>query len=187
MSSCWSCLVVLEQGAQICPICGADQAHPVILPTSDPREPLTLKSSVHDSRIVMGVIVTGIAIVAGIYWSAFGARRISPDMQAAQVAAKSLRSIREELSAYALSAKDTYPSSLERLMDRTSLPIQAATSAGYELQYDPKLPANEGAFRGYVIVARPQKSAYPNLYIDETGVVRVNAGNQTATRLDLPF
>jgi hypothetical protein len=187
MNSCWSCLVVLEQGAQICPLCGADQAHPIELSTSDPTEPVSLRSPVRDWRIALGIVIASIAIMAGIYWSAFGARSISPDMQAAQVTAKSLRSIREELSAYALFAKDTYPSSLDNLMEHATLPTQAAMSAGYKLQYDPKLPANDGAFRGYVIVARPQKNGYPNLYIDETGVVRVSAGNQTATRLDPPL
>ncbi|HYL86417.1 MAG TPA: hypothetical protein VE263_19490 [Candidatus Angelobacter sp.] len=132
----------------------------------------------------IGVVIAAIAVIFGIYWHNFGEPSISPAAQAATATAKSLRDIREALSTYALSAKDSYPAALNSLGNRINLPMQAARAAGYRLEYTPKASTGEGLVRGFVIVARPEKDTYPNLFIDETGVVRVTQENRAATTKD---
>lgn len=118
MSSCWSCLVVLEQGAKVCPMCGADQTRPVPYTNPDVPQPRTLR----DWSMAISIIVVATGIMAGILWQNLGTQSVGPDVEAAGIAAKSMRDLREALSDYALSAKDTYPSSLQALGDRTSQP-----------------------------------------------------------------
>lgn len=183
MSSCWSCLVILEQGAQVCPICGADQTRPVPYTNPDLPQPRSLR----DSGIAISIIVIGFGIMAGILWHYLGTQSVSPSVEAAEIAAKSMRDIREALTDYALSAKDAYPSSLQALGDRTSQPRQAAQSAGYILQYDAGPPSGDGAVDSFVILAQPKNNDYLNLYLDESGVVRATRESRAATAQDPPF
>lgn len=187
MASCWSCLVILEQGVTVCPLCGADQTRPVEIVDPNLPQPVTLKSTLHDWRTEIVVLVVVAGLITGIFLHNFREQSISPDLQAAGVAAKSLRDLREALSAYALSAKDVYPTTLDPLSARTSLPTQSALSAGYKLQYIPNVTSNDGVPRGFVILARHEKSDYPSLYIDETGVVRATQENRPATVRDPPL
>lgn len=183
MSSCWSCLVILEQGAQVCPICGADQTRPVPYTNPDLPQPHTLR----DWGVAISIIVVAIGIMAGIFWQNFGTQSVSPDVEAATTAVRSLRNLREALSSYALSAKDTYPASLEALGDRASPPIQAAQSAGYDLQYNAGRPSSDGAVHSFVILAQPKNGDYPRLYIDDSGIVRATREHHAATAEDPPF
>ncbi len=187
MSSCWSCLVILEKGATVCPLCGADQTRPVKLVDPNLPQPLTRASFFRAWGTVIAVIVIAAGLEAGIYWYNFGGRSVSLASQAAEVAAKSLRELRESLSAYAVSTKDAYPTALIALSDRTSAPLMAARTAGYRLEYSPKLSSSESVPRGFVILARPEKSNYPSLFIDESGVVRVTEEPRSATVQDPPF
>ena len=184
MSTCWSCTVIVEQGTKVCPFCGADQSQPVTFVNPHTPQPPTLKSFLHDWGFPISIIIAALGIVAGLYWHNFGEPAISPAARATAVTAKSLRDIREALSTYALSAKDCYPAALSSLGNRVNLPMQAAQDAGYRLEYRPKLFANEGIPRGFVILARPEKDTYPNLFIDETGVVRTTQENRSATPKD---
>lgn len=133
------------------------------------------------------VLVVVVGLIAGIFVHNFKEQSVSPDLEAAVIAAKSLRDVREALSAYALSAKDVYPASLDLLSARTSLPMQSALSAGYNLQYIPNVTSNDGVPRGFVILARHEKSEYLSLYIDESGVVRATPENRPATVSDPPL
>ena len=187
MPSCWSCLVILERGATVCPICGADQTRPV--PVVDPNlpQPVTAKSLFHEWKTVIVIIVVFAAVLGGILWHNFGEDSISPALQAAGVTAKSLRELREALSTYAISTKDAYPGTLDSLNNRASLPLQTALNAGYRLEYTPKSSTNETAIRGFVILARPEKKGFPNLRIDESGVVRATEESRPATAQDPPL
>ena len=125
--------------------------------------------------------------MAGILWHNFRTQSVSPVVEAAETTAKSLRDLREALSAYALSAKDTYPTSLEALGDRAREPMQAAQSAGYDLQYSAGQPSSEGAVPTFVILAQLKDSGYLSLYIDDSGIVRATREHHTATAEDPPF
>jgi len=183
MSSCWSCLVILEQDAQVCPICGADQTRPVVYTNPNLPQPRTL----HDWGKAIGIVAIGIGVMAGILWSNLGTPSVSPAVEAAGIAAKSLRDLREALSDYALSAKDTYPSSLEGLRDRARQPAEAAQTAGYNLQYTAGPPSSDGAVRSFVIQAQSKNSDFLNLYVDESGIVRATPAGRVATAQDPPF
>ena len=187
MPSCWSCLVILEQGATVCPLCGADQTRPV--PVVDPhlQPPVTAKRLFQEWKIVIAILVVFASSMGGILWHNFGEAGIPPAIQSAGVTAKSLREFREVLSAYALSTKDTYPPNLNVLGSRLSLPLQAAVAAGYQLEYHPKSSSNETVFRGFVILARPERNGFLNLRIDESGVVRATEENRPATAQDPPL
>ena len=188
MPTCWSCLVIIEQqDVTVCPLCGADQKHPIEIIGPDSRQPPTWASVLQDWGIVIVVIIVGVGTIAGMLWYNFGERSVSPAVQAAGVAARSLRDLREALSTYALSMKDMYPTALDSLGDRASLPTQAALSAGYKLQYHPNPSSSDGAPRGFVILARTEKSDYMSLCIDESGVVRATQEDRPATARDPPF
>ena len=137
--------------------------------------------------MVMVVIVVFLGGMAGILWHYYGGLRTTPDSQAAEVGAKSLRSVREELSAYSLRAKDAYPATLDPLGERARQPVEVASSAGYKLSYSPQPSVGDGVSRGFVLLARPEKSGYLNLYIDESGVVRATQESRPATVQDPPF
>lgn len=184
MSSCWSCLVILEQGIRVCPICGADQTRPVPYTNPDLPKPQRLR----DWGIAIGIIVVGIGIMAALLWQNFGTQNVSPEVEATRTAAQSLRDLREALSSYALSAKDTYPASLEALGDRAGQPIAAAQSAGYDLHYSAGRPSSsDGAVHSFVILAHSKNGDYPSLYIDDSGIVRGTREHHAATAEDPPF
>jgi hypothetical protein len=185
--SCWSCLVILEPDVQVCPFCGADQTRPVAFVSSNAPQPLTLHSFFHDWGIVIAILAVAVCSLAGVLWHNLGGHSLSPSLEAAQVAAKSLREIREGLSAYALSAKDTYPATLDPVGESARRPMLAASRAGYILNYSPQASAGDGTFRSFVLRARPEKSNYLNLYNNETGVVRATGENRPATGQDPPF
>ena len=187
MSSCWSCLVILEQGATVCPLCGADQTRPV--PVVDPhlQPPVTATRVFQEWKIVIAIVLVFALSMGGILWRSFGEAGIAPALQSAGVAAKSLRELREALSVYALSTKDTYPPNLNTVSSRVSSPLQAAVTAGYRIEYNPKSSSSETVFRGFVILARPERSGFLNLRIDESGVVRATEENRPATAQDPPL
>jgi hypothetical protein len=187
MPSCWSCLVMLEQGAKVCPLCGADQTRPVQIVNPHSPPPVTAKGLFQEWKIVIVVIVVFAASMGGMLWHNFGEVSIGPAAQAAGVTAKSLRELREALSAYVISKKVTYPATLNPLGERASLPLQAAMTAGYRLEYSAKTSPGEADSRGFVILARPEKSGFLNLRIDESGVVRATEDNRPATSQDSPY
>jgi hypothetical protein len=185
--SCWSCLVVLEQGAKLCPLCGADQSRPVEIVNPDAPRPVTPRSFFQHWGSVIVAIAIFVACMIGIVWHYFGGLRTSPAALAAEVAAQSLRDVRVELSAYSLYAKDEYPTTLDSLGALATQSAQTAWSAGYKLFYIPRSSSGDKGFRSFVLLARPEKGAYMNLYVDESGVVRATTENRPATILDPPF
>ena len=137
----------------------------------------------------IGIIVAAVFAVSlgGIVGHYFGKASALPSSQAAVVAAKSLRQVREALSAYVISNKDGYPRTLNVVGDKASPPLYAALTAGYRLDYSSKSSSSDGVSQGFVILARPEKSGFPNLRIDESGVVRATEENRPATVQDPPY
>ena len=186
MASCWSCLVALEQGDKLCPLCGADQSRPVAIVNPDAPPPVTAKSFLQHWGSAIVTLALFAVIVAGILWHYLGGLYTTPATRAAEVAANSLRDIRVDLSAYSLFAKDLYPATLDSLGAMASQSAQTASSEGYQLSYIPQV-SGDGAFRGFVLLARPENATNLNLYVDETGVVRATVENRPATSQDPPF
>jgi hypothetical protein len=187
MSSCWSCWVILEHGVTVCPTCGADQTRPVQFVDPNLQPAVTPTRVVQKWKLVIVIIVVFAGSLGGILWHSFAEVRISPASQAAEATARSLRNLREALSTYALSTKDTYPTTLIALGDRASLPLQTALIAGYRLEYIPKSASIKDVTRGFVILARPEIIGYLNLRIDESGIVRATQENRPATVWDPPY
>ncbi|SRR6266851_1788550 len=180
-ASCWSCLAINEQGTLVCPLCGADQTRPVAIPNAtSPR------SSTGEWSSPIFVILAGIGCLAGILWYNLGDPSASPASETAEVAAKSLRDVREALSTYMLS-QGVYPATLDPLGDQVGQPLQSAYRAGYKIQYIPKPSTHNGSYGGFVIFARPENGHYLNFYIDESGVVRTTQENRPATERDPPL
>lgn len=65
--------------------------------------------------------------------------------------------------------------------------MEAAMSAGYRLEYSPTLSPGDAVFSGFVILARPEKSDFLNLRVDESGLVRATKKNRLATEQDPAF
>jgi len=188
-ATCWSCLVMLALGTQICPICGADQKTPACVGASDPCQPEldAVRTSVRHWGPMGVVTFAGFTALCCIFWYNLKPPNVTPDLIAAQVAAQSLRQVRECLSTYSLSAKDTYPPSLDALGSTPNLSIQTAAKAGYDVVYTPESAPSGGPIRTFAIVARPKETEYLKLYIDDSGVVRATSENRMATAQDSPF
>jgi hypothetical protein len=171
----------------VCPFCGADQTRPVPMVDPDLRPPVTATRIIREYKYLIVVVLILAVSVAGILWRNYREPYISPASQAAGVAAKSLTELREALTAYALATRGTYPTTLKSLGDRASLPMEAARSAGYRIEYSPTSSPSEAVVRGFVVLARPEKSDFLNLRVDESGLVRATKKNRPATEQDSPF
>jgi hypothetical protein len=178
---------MIEQEAQVCPLCGADQTKPVKFVDANLPQPPTAKSVAREWGLAIVVLAAFAGGIAGILLHNLGWQSTTPAAEAAEIAAKSLRDIREALSTYALFAKDEYPATLDALGGVTSAPKEAALNAEYKLVYSLQPPSNDGAHRSFVLLARPEKNNYLNLYIDESGMVRATTENRPATGEDPPY
>jgi hypothetical protein len=89
----WSGLTINEQGTQFCPLCGADQTGPAPI-----AKPSSQDSTPQDWWAAVLVILVGIGCLAGILWFELASPRFDPASATAEIAAKSLRDIREMLS-----------------------------------------------------------------------------------------
>jgi hypothetical protein len=187
MVSCWSCLVILEKGGTVCPMCGADQTRPVQFVDPDLPSPATATHLFQGWKTTVIVVAVLVVSMGGILWHHFGEASISPASQAAGVAAKSLMQVREALSTYVISTEGGYPKTLNVIGDKASPPLYAALTAGYRLDYSSKSSSSDAVSNGFVILAPPEKSGFPNLRIDESGVVRVTVENRPATAQDPPY
>jgi hypothetical protein len=187
MVSCWSCLVILEKGGTVCPLCGADQTRPVQFVDPDLPSPAAARHVFQEWKIAIIVVTVFVVSVGGILTHYFAKGSVRPASEAAGVAAESLRQVREALSAYVISTKGGYPATLNVVGDKASPPLYAALIAGYRLDYSSKSSSSGAVSQGFVILARPEKSGFPNLRIDESGVVRATEENRPATAQDPPY
>jgi hypothetical protein len=187
MVSCWSCLVILEKGATLCPICGADQTRPVQFVELNVPSAVTPTHFFQEWKIAILVVVVFAVSMGGILWHHFGEANVSPVSQPTAVAAKSLRQLREALSGYVISTQAGYPKALNVIGEKASPLLYAANTAGYRLDYSSKPSSSDSVCEEFVILARPEKSGFPNLRIDESGVVRATEENRPATAQDPPY
>ena len=181
--ACWSCLALIESGDTVCPLCGADQTKKE-QNLNQNSAPKTLPEILREWAMVLLVLAAGIAGMVLILMYNFSARRLTPAEQNAEIAANSLRNVREALSYAALSG-NAYPIRLDSLGARVAQPLEHALTAGYRLQYSHRVLPGGGD--GFVIQAIPEKADHLNLYIDETGIVRATAESHAASAQDAPW
>jgi hypothetical protein len=184
MNTCWSCLVIVERNAAVCPICGADQTLPEVKIVLEPEAPRNLASLV--LRWVLVTVAVGCSVGSLLSYRHQRSRERSAALAQA-TAAQALRDIRSVLSAYAFTSGDTYPYTLESMGERVWLPIRAAQAAEYEIVYIPQPDESDATVRGFVILARVAKPGVRNFYIDESGVLRATEEDRPATVQDPPI
>jgi hypothetical protein len=183
-NTCWSCLVIINQGANLCPFCGADQT-PL---------PEIIISEHEKSRSLTAVFLRWIIVTVGVGCSLTGLlwyarREHSKNLreQEETTASRALHDIRTALSQYALTSGDQYPSALGTLGDRAAQPLQEARTESYEMKYIPKLSSNDGAITGFELWANPGMPNLRSFYIDESGVLRATQENRQANDTDPPI
>ena len=184
MNSCWSCLVLLDRNAVVCPICGADQTLPEVRVVLEPEKPRNLTAFVLRCAIV--AILVGCSAGALLWYSLREPGIDSPE-QAEAVAIKTLFDLRSDLLDYAIKSRDKYPSTLESLGGRTVLLVEAARKAGYLVEYAPQPSKVDGAIRGFSLLARTEKADCRNFFIDESGKLHGTSENRPATIQDPPI
>src|SRR5882762_6936815 len=107
MNSCWSCLVVVENGAKVCPLCGADQTP--VPPISDGEAAIQLGST----SVIPRWSIPVLAILCFLGAAAWYITRTNDDDSPAKTeaaATNDLLNIRLALSQYAISKGGKYPS-----------------------------------------------------------------------------
>jgi hypothetical protein len=181
MSSCWSCLVIIEKGAKVCPFCNADQTRPVVHVAVEPPDLARGVGTPALRRAVIAVVLAS-SILAAVCIYVFGGGPSSASL-AEDAAIKSLVDVRADLSTYALSSGDVYPQTLEFLGDDVRESIETAKAAGYEISYAPTMSADR-MVRAYKLLARAHKSNLYNFYIDQSGVIRATTQDRPANQDD---
>ena len=181
MNSCWSCLVVIEKGANVCPLCGADQTP---LPPISPDEMAIVSGS--NSAIVRWVVaaVAILCVLGVVAWQTTGATDDDESAQAEAAATSALVNVRVALSQYAMSHSDQYPATLDPLGAQAAMPVQDAQVDGYVVEYE-SLRSDDGKIRNFALLAKPEKANCRSFYIDQSGLLRATQENRPA-RVDDP-
>ena len=184
MTSCWYCLVLIEDGLKICPFCGGDQT-PAPETGDFERKKARSLTSIFLSWIIVIAAVT--CSLTGLFW--YARRRYSNNLgnHEETTASKSLHDIRTALSQYALMSGDQYPSSLGMLGDRTAQPLQNARTESYDVTYTPKSSVEDRAITGFELWANPRKPSHRSFYIDESGILRATQESRPANDMDPPI
>jgi hypothetical protein len=182
MNSCWSCLVVIENGAKVCPTCGADQTP---IPPISAGEVAILQGS---KSVVLRWVISAVAILCVLGAAAWYTTQTNEEdspAKAEAAATNAMLNIRVALAQYAISKGDKYPSTLEPLDAQAKVPEEKARTKGYAMEYTPLRSESDGMIRGFVLLAQPEKEDCRNFYIDQTGVLRATQERRHA-RIDDP-
>ena len=184
MNSCWSCLTVIENGEKTCPLCGADQA--ALPPLTEVETAIVVNKT--PLMLRWGVPAGALFCLLGAAaWYTKQADYVDPHAQGESAATNALENIRLALSLYAMSQSDQYPPTLDPLATQAAVPEQDAKIEGYSLVYRPIPSPNDGAIRGFTLLARPEKTDYRNFYIDQSGVLHATEQNRPAGIDDPPI
>jgi hypothetical protein len=182
MDSCWSCLVVIENGAKFCPLCGADQTP--LSPISGGEAAIVRGSPSVAMR--WGVPVVAILCLLGaMSWYIMPSNDDNSSTKSEVKAENTLLNIRLALSQYAILKGDDYPLTLDSLYTQTTSPKQNAKIDGYTIVYTPQRSEKDGGIRSFSLLGQPEKANCLNFYIDQTGVLRATRESRAA-RIDDP-
>ena len=176
MYTCPECEQPLNQSTELCPYCGTD------LTATAAAAEITRKKKFRTVRIIILWAVL-IAAVWAIVWFVLPPRPESSKTEAEKRALATLAEVRTALLSYS-QASGSFPPSIEPLDASVHASIQAAQTAGYEIQYTPADADNSGRIRSFVLLARPGNFGYRNFYTDETGAIHATSANRPATPQD---
>jgi hypothetical protein len=179
MYVCQNCQQPINQASARCPYCGADQAEPDDAADAKPEK----KSSA--TKLALFTLFA-IAAIWGIIWFALPLRIENPRPAAERDAVSALRTISQQLAAYANGAGN-FPQSLESLGDPARDAADEAMTGGYSLHYTPQKPDADGNFHAFDLVAVPRNYGYRSFFIDQSGVMRATRNNRVATAQDPPL
>jgi RNA polymerase subunit RPABC4/transcription elongation factor Spt4 len=176
MYTCPECEQPLNQGTELCPYCGLDLTAPAAAGVIAHKK---------RSRTVRIIILWAVLIAAvwAIIWFVLPPRPESSKTEAEKRALATLSIVRAALISYS-QASGSFPPSIEPLDASVHSAIQAAQSAGYEIQYTPADANNSGRIQSFVLLARPGNFGYRNFYTDETGAIHAASANRPATPQD---
>ena len=183
MITCRECENEINQATEICPHCGADLTE---VPGLEPAKPV--KAKYGKLLLVWGGML---AVLLGAMWSflwfVVTPRNAQATLQAESHAVEAMSDLRAALSAYAAAQDGTYPKTLDSVGPTAEQAAQFAQGDGYQLQYTPGPPGDDGTIRSYSIEARAGNYGYRNFYSDLSGVVRGTRENRDANSLDPPI
>ncbi len=181
--TCRECEREINQGAEVCPYCGAD-----LTPApEDPAQPQK-KTPLYKTVLRYAVLL---AAMWGFLWYVLPERRGQEAAAIAELrAVEALRRTRDVLAAYAAAQGGVFPKQLESLPGESFAQVreaaQTAQREGYRLEYAAAESA-DGEPRHFVLLARPGNYSYRNFFLDETGVIRGTKENRPATAQDTPI
>lgn len=183
MYTCHECENEVNQATEICPHCGADLTETA---GSEPAKPSKMKYG----KLLMvwgGMLLVLLSAMWSFLWFVVTPRNAQATLQAESHAVEAMSDLRAALSAYAAAQDGTYPKTVDSLGPTAEEAAQFAQGDGYELQYTPGPPAEDGMIRSYSIEARAGNYGYRNFYSDLSGVVRGTRENRDANSLDAPI
>lgn len=183
MYTCRECDSEINPATEVCPHCGAD----LTLPAAGEEEGAQRRSL---PRVLLrwgALLAVLLAAIWGFLLFVVAPRPGHSPAQAEEHAAQALGDLRTALAAYAAAQGGAYPATLEALGNPARQAAQLAQSEGYQLQYAPGPPGNDGVMRSYSLVVRAGNYGFRNFYTDETGVVRATRENRAATNQDPPL
>jgi hypothetical protein len=179
MYACPKCEQSINQASELCPYCGAD-----LTAVAEPEAQTGKKRSLAKALILWGV---AIAFLWLMVWIALPLRMLNPTMQSESHALEALKNLRVSLSDFSAS-EGAYPPSLDAMGNSPAhAAAQWALGAGYQLQYTPAQPGDDGRVHGYTLVARPSNYGFRSFFSDETGIVRYTREDRPATAQDPPI
>jgi hypothetical protein len=124
----------------------------------------------------------------GFLWYVMPAQHSDASREADVRVVTALNGLHTALMSYAAAQPGgSFPNSLEPLGNPARDALQFAQSEGYQIQYTPALPGDDGAIRSYVLQARPGNFGYRSFYTDESGQLHATRENRAATSQDPPF
>jgi hypothetical protein len=179
MYVCPKCEQSINQASELCPYCGAD-----LTVTAEPEEPKGKKRSWAKALVLWGLAIGFLWLMI---WIALPLRMLNPTMQSESHALDALKNLHASLAAYS-SSEGAYPPSLDAMGNSAArAAAQWALTAGYQLQYTPAQPGDDGRVHSYTLLARPSNYGFRSFFSDETGIVRYTREARPATAQDPPI
>ena len=179
MYVCPKCEQSINQASELCPYCGAD-----LNVTPEPEEQKGKKRSLAKALVLWGVAIGFLWLMI---WIALPLRMLNPTMQSENHALEALKNLHASLASYSAS-EGAYPPSLDAMGNSSAhAAAQWALSAGYQVQYAPAQPGDDGRVHAYTLLARPSNYGFRSFFSDETGIVRYTREGRAATAQDPPI
>ncbi len=183
MYICRECESEINQGTELCPVCGADLTAPIVGADAPKAKP-----GVRKILIRWGILLT---VLLGAIWSflwfVVPERQGNPTAQAETRAVEALREVRGALHDYSAAQSGAFPRDLDALGAPVRDAAQFAQSVNYQIQYTPGQVETDGLIHTYSLQARAGNYGFRNFYTDDGGIIRATRENRPATAQDPPY